>query len=70
MNKYLIRFNTKNAGSNLKWRIFENGKEKLAENLKINVPCWGESSYEEGVEKWNICCVDEAVWDNFIVTIQ
>ena len=35
MNKYHVRFNTKHNGSPLVWRIFENGEEHLATDVRI-----------------------------------
>ena len=57
MNKYLIRFN-KSRGQPGRgsidhvWRVFENDKEYLFKNFKINV----ESFSERTGEDWNICC--------------
>jgi hypothetical protein len=56
MNKYHIRYNTKHADSDLVWRVFENDKEYLVKNIDIRVPCRGESTVENNVVKWNICC--------------
>jgi hypothetical protein len=58
MNKYLIRFNKSRGMSgrgteNHVWRVFENGKEYLFKNVKINVPSYSEMS--EGPD-WNIAC--------------
>lgn len=58
MNKYLIRFN-KTRGMPGRgtvdhvWRVFENDKEFLFKNVKINVPSFSEMS--EGPD-WNIAC--------------
>lgn len=58
MNKYLIRFN-KSRGQPGRgsmdhvWRVFENGIEYLAAQVKINVSSWSEQS--EGPD-WNIVC--------------
>jgi hypothetical protein len=57
MNKYAIRFN-KTAGqpgrgtTDHKWRVFEDGKEYLFKNFKVNVPCHNEFAYGE----WNLAC--------------
>jgi hypothetical protein len=56
-NRYHIRFNTKHGSSELYWRVFENGNEILVRNLNIKVPVFDEVTYENGVEKRNICCV-------------
>jgi len=34
------------------WRVFEDGKEYLFKNFKVNVPC---ASEQEG-EDWNLFC--------------
>ena len=34
------------------WRIFDNGKEYVAKNVRINVPSWGAKTGED----WSICC--------------
>ncbi|NBP01793.1 MAG: hypothetical protein EBU90_16975 [Proteobacteria bacterium] len=57
MNKYQIRFN-KTRGmpgrgtADHVWRVFENGREYLFKNVKINVPSEGEKQGED----WNIVC--------------
>ena len=56
MNKFYIRYNTKHDDSDLVWRVFENEKEHLVKNFLITVPMTGESSVENGVTKWNVCC--------------
>lgn len=63
MNKYLIRFN-KTRGQPGRgtmshvWRVFENNKEFLFKNVKINVPSYSEVSGDgRGNEDWNIACV-------------
>lgn len=56
MNKYHIRYNTKHGESDLVWRIFENGNEILVKNFHITVPMSGESSIENGIQKWNVMC--------------
>jgi hypothetical protein len=59
MNHYLIRFN-KTRGQPGRgtvdhvWRVFENGKEYLFKNFKINVPT--ESHKESNSEDWNVSC--------------
>jgi hypothetical protein len=58
MNKYMIRFN-KSRGNPGRgtidhvWRVFENDKEYLFKNIKINVPSFSEKS--SGPD-WNIAC--------------
>jgi hypothetical protein len=57
MNHYSIRFN-KTRGKPGRgtvdhvWRVFENGKEYLFKNFKLNVPSVSE---REG-EDWNVAC--------------
>ena len=56
MNKYHIRFNHQHNGSGFVWRVFENGVEYLTKQIIINAPTHGETTIEDGVTKWNICC--------------
>lgn len=57
MNKYLIRFN-KSRGEPDRgtrehvWRVFENDKEYLFKNFKINVLSFSEQSGDD----WNVAC--------------
>ena len=58
MNKYLIRFNKSRGlpgrgSADHVWRVFENGKEYLFKNFKLEVP--SESEMSEGPD-WNIMC--------------
>lgn len=59
MNKYSIRFN-KSRGMEGRgtvdhvWRIFENGKEFLFKNFKLEVPSFSEK--EKNSEDWNVAC--------------
>ena len=58
MNNYLIRFNRTRgqAGRGSMehvWRVFENGVEYLAVDVKIDVPSWSQQS---GAEDWNMAC--------------
>ena len=34
------------------WRIFDNSKEYVVKNVRINVPSWGAKTGED----WSICC--------------
>jgi hypothetical protein len=57
MNKYLIRFNRSrgNPGRGTKehvWRVFENNKEYIFKNFRINVPTYSEQSNGD----WNVAC--------------
>lgn len=56
MNKYHIRFNQDHNGSDLVWRVFENGQEHLVKSFKIIAPAFDEVTVENGVTKWNVCC--------------
>ena len=59
MNTYRIRFN-KSRGQPGRgtpehvWRVFENDKEYLFKNFKLNVP--SESQKEINSEDWNVVC--------------
>jgi hypothetical protein len=55
-NKYYVRYNTQHGESDLVWRVFENGKEYLVKNFHITVPMCGESTLENGIQKWNVVC--------------
>lgn len=66
MNRYHIRFNVRHGehGSiDEVWRVFENGHEYLAKKLQINVPVFDETTIENGIERWNVCCVGNMVID-------
>ena len=57
MNHYSIRFNQTRGQPGRGtpehvWRVFENGKEYLFKNFKINVP----SQSETDGNNWNVCC--------------
>ena len=69
MNKYHVRFNTKNEGSKLVWRIFENGVEHLASDVRIIGETFTECTEEYGQTKWNIACMGRMVWDKDAVVI-
>ena len=70
MNKYHIRFNTKHGDSNLVWRVFENGVEHLASDVRIIGETFTESTLEDGVTKWNISCNGILTWDGTIAVIK
>jgi hypothetical protein len=57
VNHYSIRYNTQHGESDLVWRVFENGVEHLVKNFEIQVPVRGESTLENGIQKWNVACV-------------
>ena len=57
MNEYKIRYNQTRGEPNRGtmdhvWRVFENDKEYLVKNIKINVPCFGAQT---GMD-YSICC--------------
>ena len=56
MNKYHIRYNTHHGEDDLVWRVFENGQEYLVKGFYVTVPVFGESTIENGVQKWNVSC--------------
>ena len=62
MNKYHIRFNTKHNGSNLVWRVFENGQEHLASDVRLIGETYTECTEEYGETKLNIACYGRLVW--------
>lgn len=68
--KYLIRFNTKHAGSGLVWRVLENGTEHLVRGLNITVPVRDEVTVEDNVAKWNIACDGDMYITDGIAVIQ
>ena len=57
-----IRFNTKNNGGPLPWRLFIDGEEYLASQVEITGFVFGESSYEGDVQKYNVACVGRVAW--------
>ena len=63
MSKFHIRFNTHHAGSDLVWRIFEDGVEHLASDVRIHSPLYTETTVEHGQTKWNVACDGRIVWD-------
>ena len=59
MIKYAIRFNKTRGQLNRgtvdhTWRVFENGREYLFKNFKINVPSYSEK--DPNSEDWNVVC--------------
>jgi hypothetical protein len=68
--KILIRFNTKNNGSDLVWRIFIDGKEHLASSIKIQGYIYDEKTFSGGEEKMNISCLGNVKWDGTKVKIK
>ena len=57
MATFMIRYNKTRGLPNRgtedhAWRVFEDDKEYLCKNVKINVPCYGAKTGED----WSICC--------------
>jgi hypothetical protein len=69
LNKYHVRFNTKHNGSDLVWRIFENGTEHLATDVRIVGETYTECTHEYGETKWNIACKGRLVWVDKVAVI-
>lgn len=69
MKKYHIRFNTKHNGSNRVWRVFEDGVEHLASDVRIIGETFTESTIEHGETKWNIACHGRMIWVNTTAVI-
>jgi len=69
VSKFHIRFNTKHSGSELVWRIFEDGVEHLASDVKVYSPLYTETTVEHGETKWNVACNGRIVWDGTIAII-
>ena len=65
MNKYTIRFNKSRGqpgrGSMLHvWRVFENGREILAKNVRIETRSWTE--LDANGQDYNIACVGRMIF--------
>ena len=56
MNDCRIRFNVYHAGSGLVWRVFVGDLEYPCSEIRINVPSWGQETWEENERKWNLHC--------------
>lgn len=69
MNKYHVRFNTKHENSGLVWRVFENGKEHLAKDVRIIGETFTETTHEHGETKWNIACHGRMIWQDQVAVI-
>jgi hypothetical protein len=68
--KYHVRFNTKHGGNtDLVWRIFENGVEHLASDVRIFSPVYTECTREHGETKWNVACNGRLIWDGTVAII-
>ena len=62
MSHVQIRYNTKNDGGPLKWRVIIDGEEALASHIEVDGYVYGESSLIDGVEKINIACDGDVTW--------
>ena len=69
MKKYHVRFNTKHNGSLLVWRVFENGVEHLAEDVRIIGETFTECTHEHNETKWNIACFGRMIWVGQVAVI-
>ena len=47
------------------WRVFDNAKEYVVKNIRINVPSWGAKTGED----WSICCEGTITVDKETSTI-
>jgi hypothetical protein len=69
-----VRFNTafqEADDPSLKWRVLENGQEKLAREIIINVPSWTSHDFlQSGIEKWHITCDGRIRWDGECAIIE
>lgn len=71
-----IRYNTekdKVDKSLPAWRVLVNGKEHLAEHVRIETAAWTTvDEIEPGLIKWHITCEGQASWDseNRLCTIK
>lgn len=63
MKHFQIRYNTKNNGGPLKWRVIIDGKETLASHIEVDGHVYGESSFVDNEEKINIACDGKIYWD-------
>ncbi len=69
MSKFHVRFNTKHDGSDLVWRVFEDGVEHLASDVRIYSPLYTETTVEHNETKWNVACDGRIVWDGTVAII-
>lgn len=67
---FQIRYNTKNNGGPLKWRIIADGEEHLASHVEIHGYVYGESSLVDGDQKMNIACDGKIYWNGTRASIQ
>jgi hypothetical protein len=69
VSKFHVRFNTKHDGSDLVWRVFEDGVEHLASDVRIYSPLYTETTVEHNETKWNVACDGRIVWDGTVAII-
>jgi hypothetical protein len=50
--------------------VFENGQEHLVKGFKITSSIFDETTIEDGVTKWNICCYGHMTIENDVATIR
>jgi hypothetical protein len=60
---FQIRYNTKNDGGPLVWRVISNGQEMLASRIEIRGYMYGETSWVDGERKINIACDGRLYWN-------
>ena len=51
------------------WRVFEDGVEHLASNVRIYSTLYTETTTEYGETKWNVACDGRIVWDGTVAII-
>ena len=69
MSKFHVRFNTQHNGSDLVWRVFEDGVEHLATDVRIVGETFTETTEEHGHTKWNIACHGRMIWVDRVAVI-
>lgn len=57
MTKYHIRFNHQHTGPENIWRVIDSKQEHLVKGLRISVDLFDEQTIENGITKWNVCCI-------------
>jgi len=65
-----IRYNTKDVGNKLPWRVFVDGTETLASQVYVKGFLRGESSLDGKVVKWNLACYGKIKWNGSVATIK
>jgi hypothetical protein len=68
--KIHIRYNTKRENTDFYWRVFVDGQQHLAKDVKIFTPAWGEKSILDGDVKLNIACIGHITWESDVATIR